>query len=139
MVLKKETRGLKAESDGRIVLEAVAHENPSQVVAEAQSNRMQNSATTDWKISKRPGMQFHKNNGASEAMKFADMFQAVFPDMRGITGASRVAAYSGSLTMTLAFGGIVYWLSTTNERGRKCENSAGSEMSGVRSPSPAGG
>ena len=34
--------------------------------------------------------------------------QAVFPDMKGISGATRVAAYSGSLTLSLAFAGFVY-------------------------------
>ena len=34
--------------------------------------------------------------------------QAVWPDMRGTTQATRVAAYSGSLSLTLAFGGFVY-------------------------------
>mmetsp|Transcript_25631 Transcript_25631/g.65055 ORF Transcript_25631/g.65055 Transcript_25631/m.65055 type:complete len:177 (-) Transcript_25631:205-735(-) len=52
---------------------------------------------------------------ADDARMLRDMFQAVFPDLAGVKmwgSATRVASMTGSLSLSVAFFGFVYYMST---------------------------
>eukprot|EP00798_Chlamydomonas_sp_ICE-L_P024418 gene24418-10017_t len=50
--------------------------------------------------------------GREQVNQMKNWFQAIFPDIPALSKATKVASYSGSLTLSLAFGAFIYAAST---------------------------